>query len=88
MEGVTAVETAELVHFDPLSVVHLVFCGDVVAPFAVLALQGHLHTLFILRPENGLSFLGFRPKSSIFTELTGSGGGTRTRDNTIMSRVL
>ena len=88
MEGVTAVKPAELVHLDALAVVHLVLRGDVVTTLAVLALESYLHTLFVLRHEYGLSFLGFRPKSSIYLQLTGSGGGTRTRDTTIMSRVL
>src|SRR5664280_3386572 len=47
VEGVTSVPRAELLHLDPLTVVHLVLGGDVVAALARLAGQGDLDPLLI-----------------------------------------
>src|SRR5579863_106114 len=86
VEGVLAVPAAELGELDPLPVVLLVLHRDVVAALADLARQRHLHPLLVLRHDS-CSFSGPRSGAGPFHR-TGSGGGTRTRDNTIMSRVL
>ena len=79
MDGVLALETAVLAHFNALTVIDLVLGRDVVTTLAVLTLKGDLDPLFVLSHL----FL-------LFSRLLrgGSGGGIRTRDNTIMSRVL
>ena len=90
MECVLAVERTKLLHLDALAVVELVFCRDVVPTLAVLTLQGHLDSFLIFRhlalPRfllTCLIYAGNQPPRQ-----RGSGGGIRTRDNTIMSRVL
>src|SRR6478672_2873460 len=45
VEGVLAIETAILLHLDPLAIVGLVLHRDVVAPLADLAGEGHLDPL-------------------------------------------
>ena len=69
---------------DLIAVVHLVLHGDVVTSLALFTGQGDLDSLFVLRhclSPFSLYFSGFTP-------LLGSGGGSRTLDTTIMSRVL
>ena len=48
VEGVLALESAVLLHFDALTVVHLVLHGDVVTPLALFAREGDLDSLFVL----------------------------------------
>ena len=84
-----ALPSAVLVHLDALTVIELVLHRDVIAPLALLTRQRHLHALFVLRHDSLLEnpfwvlryFWG--PEAP-----PGSGGGSRTRDTTIMSRVL
>ena len=85
---VLAIEATELLHLDALTVIQLVFHGDVVAALAVLACEGHLDSLVIFRHVCLLTnwvhlFTTARPNGP-----PSSGGGSRTRDTTIMSRVL
>ena len=47
VEGMTTVPRAELLHLDPLAIVHLVLGGDVVPPFARLAGQRDLDALVV-----------------------------------------
>jgi hypothetical protein len=86
VHSVLAVPSTELLHLDALTVIELVLLRDVVASLAVLAGQSHLDPLFVLRhlflPTRLLELLAGP------TDLPSSGGGSRTRDTTIMSRVL
>ncbi len=90
MECVLAVERTKLLHLDPLAVVEFVLRRDVVPALAVLTFQGHLDSFLIFRH---LALPRFLLTSLIYAgnqapRQRGSGGGIRTRDNTIMSRVL
>ena len=89
MVRVLAIEPAVLLHLDALTVVDLVLHRDVVTPFAVLAREGHLYPLFI--PCHKYRRLSVCTTTAFIRDPgapPGSGGGTRTLDNTIMSRVL
>ena len=48
MHRVDLVPTAVLLHLDALTIIDLVFLGDVVTTLALLASQRHLNTLFVL----------------------------------------
>src|SRR5579875_2546431 len=85
VKGVPAIPPAVLSHLDPLAVVLFVLGRDVVAPLAHLAGQGHLNSSLVLRHRPRAPRFRWFPRT--FAVL-GSGGGTRTRDPTIMSRVL
>ncbi len=91
MVRVLAIKPAVLLHLDALTVVDLVLHRDVVTPLAVLAREGHLNPLFIpCHKYRRLSVCTATSTAFIRDPRAppGSGGGTRTLDNTIMSRVL
>ena len=48
MQSVLSLPAAVLLHLDPLTIVGLVFHGDVVAPLADVACQRDLHPLLVL----------------------------------------
>ena len=81
---VATLPLAVLLHLNTLTIVHLVLHRDVIATLALLAGQGHLDSLFVLSHHFSLTTLVLLGLSV----LPGSGGGSRTRDTTIMSRVL
>ena len=60
VERVATIEAAKLLHLDPLSVVRLVLRRDVVPALAILALQGHLHSLVIFCHERFLASCSVR----------------------------
>ena len=91
MVRVLTIKPAVLLHLDAFAVIDLVLHRDVVTPLAVLAREGHLYPLFI--PCHNYRRLSVcTATSTAFIRgpraPPGSGGGTRTLDNTIMSRVL
>jgi hypothetical protein len=95
MQRVLPIELAIFLHFDPLAVVVAVLGRDVVAALAHLALQRDLDPSVVLGQRSLLLIAAqwAAARSTIVVavpggEISGSGGGTRTRDNTIMSRVL
>mgnify|MGYP006949112520 CR=1 FL=1 len=89
MVRVLAIEPAVLLHLDALTVVDLVLHRDVVTPLALLAREGHLDALFIpCHIYRRLSVCTATALARGPRAPPSSGGGTRTLDNTIMSRVL
>ena len=88
VKGMHAVKAAVLLHLDALAVVVAVLHCDVVPLLAHLTLEGHLDSSIVLR-HRGL-LVPYLPASGegVHFIVFSSGGGTRTRDNTIMSRVL
>src|SRR5664279_1841038 len=92
VQRVLAIPAAELLHLDPLAIVHLVLRRDVVPSFALLAGQGDLDALLVLCHGDSLLPDGRPGRRSVpmiaLCPEIGSGGRTRTGDPTIMSRVL
>lgn len=88
MQRVGTVESTVLLHFDALTIVVAILHRDVVALLTHLTLEGDFDSSIVFRHRRLLV-----PYSSVSDEgryfnLSSSGGGTRTRDHTIMSRVL
>src|SRR6476661_1592651 len=82
VRGVLATTRAELGQLEPVGVVAAVLLGDVVALLAVHARERDLGANVGALAGHGKSFCSWS-----WVDLS-SGGGTRTRDTTIMSRVL